>query len=66
MQAVYDISWITSHNMILSITFFHSFGDLYAVNPNFRTTHLSGFRIQKMVRKRDADEKKTKDIDLKI
>ena len=33
---------------------------LCAVNPNFRTTPLSGICIQEMVLKRDADEKKKK------
>ncbi len=31
-----------------------------AVNPNFRTTPLSGICTQEMVLKRDADEKKKK------
>ena len=31
-----------------------------AVNPNFRTTLLSGICTPKMVLKRDADEKKKK------
>ncbi len=41
---------------------FETFFRQAAVNPSFRTTHLSGFCIQKMLTKRDADEKKTKNI----
>ena len=35
---------------------------MFALNPKFRTTLLSGICIPKMVLRRNADEKKKKDI----